>query len=311
MKKRILVALDLGFDSGWERRARMALDHALRLADVLGLGIDLVHVAEMGTTGATQKGALSLMRRFADDQKSRLKQLSTEYRDAQITPLFMKGDPIAKLIQLAAKKSQYECLVMATHGRTGIARMLLGSVAEEVIRHSKVPVFCIGAAAQQPSTAKMGSGPNLHPCVIVATDLGVNSHKAEKLALDWARKMKAGAVLYHSLREGVHPVIQAAYGAGRGSSEFEALLAPHRLRAKKGLELRARAWHRSRLECEIYLDESFKSAEDGILELAQARNASLIILGTHGRNLASRAFLGSTAREVVLRSTVPTVTQKS
>lgn len=308
MKKRILVAVDLGFDEGWEARARVAIDQALMLARGLKLSIDLVYVADLGGAQSTQKGALELMKRFVEERKSRLKLISPENQGVTVSPVFLKGDAVTKLIQLSSKRAQYECLVMATRGRTGLARMLLGSVAEEVIRHSKIPVLCVSAKAENKNPR---GEPISKPLFVVATDLGVNSHKVEKLALDWATRMSADGVLFHSLREGLHPVIQTAYGAGRGSSELEGLVAPHRERAKKGLEARKKAWERKRLRCEAVLDESMRSAEDAILETLQQRGATFVFLGTHGRNLASRAFLGSTAREVVLQSSVPSVTLKS
>jgi nucleotide-binding universal stress UspA family protein len=315
MRKRILAAVDLGFDEGWESRARETLDQALVLARGLKLSVDVVYIADVGSAqhaSSSQKGALELLKRFAEERQARLKSISSGARGGAqgvvVAPVFIKGDAVTKLIQLASKRAQYECLVMATHGRTGFARMLLGSVAEEVIRHSKIPVLCVSTKSSEKTSAMQ-----LHssPLFVIATDLGVNSRKVEKLALEWASKMGAVGLLFHSLREGLHPVIQTAYGAGRGSSELESLIAPQRERARKNLEVRKKAWERKRLRCEVILDESMRSAEDAILETLQQRGATLVFMGTHGRNIASRAFLGSTAREVVLQSRVPSVTLKS
>jgi nucleotide-binding universal stress UspA family protein len=305
MKRRILAAIDLGFDEGWERRARLAIDQALQLASALGGGVDLVHVADLPASGGKlQQGAVQLLKHFASEQKDKLTRLSNETRSARalpVSPVFIKGDPVTKLIQLASKKAQYECVVLSTHGRTGISRMLMGSVAEELIRHSRIPVLCVGPRSS-------ATEDRLH---LVATDLGVNSRKAEKCALEWAVRMKARGVIYHSLREGLHPVLQSAYGAGAGSKDLEALLKPHRERALKALELRAKEWKRKGLHCEIFLDESPHAAETGVLQAVGSRKASLVFMGTHGRNLAARAFLGSTAREVLLGSPAPVVSVRS
>ncbi len=305
LKKRVLAAIDLGFDEGWEQRARLAIDQALVIAGATGGGVDLVHVADVpGAGGRLQQGAVELLKRFSAEQKDKLTRLSKETRGMQsvpVLPVFIKGDPGTKLIQLASKKAQYECVVLSTHGRSGISRMLMGSVAEELIRHAKIPVVCVGphsVAAPEP----------VH---VLATDLGVNSLKAEKCALDWAARMRARGVIYHSLREGLHPVLQAAYGAGSRSKELGELLKPHRDRALKALELRAKAWKRKGLACDVLLDESHQAAEAGVLEAARSSAASLVFMGTHGRNLAARAFLGSTAREVLLASPAPVVSVRS
>jgi nucleotide-binding universal stress UspA family protein len=177
---------------------------------------------------------------------------------------------------------------------------------------------CIGAGAQAESALNPERSPqkqNVKPLLFVASDLGVNSRKSEKTALEWASKLKADGVLFHSLREALHPVIQTAYAAGPGSMDVESLIAPHRERARKALDLRAKAWSRKKLRCQVILDEKHASAESGILEAIretqQSRSVTFAFLGTHGRNLAARAFLGSTAREVVLGGPIPVVTVKS
>jgi nucleotide-binding universal stress UspA family protein len=313
MKKRVLAAIDLGFDEGWERRARLAIDQALVIASPLGGVVDVVHVSDVsGSGGKLQQGAVEILKRFSAEQKERLARLSSDSRigrgqgarSTAVSPVFIKGDPATKLIQLSSKRAQYECLVLSTHGRSGLSRMLMGSVAEELVRHSKIPVVCVGPRSGS-------AGPAVEPVHLIATDLGTNSRKAEKCALEWAVRAQARGVLYHSLREGLHPVLQSAYGAGPGSKELEELLRPHRMRALKALELRSKAWKRKGLACDIVLDESPHAAESGVLEAARSRGATLIFMGTHGRSLAARAFIGSTAREVLLGSSVPVVSVRS
>jgi nucleotide-binding universal stress UspA family protein len=50
------------------------------------------------------------------------------------------GDPVARILDAARN---VDCIVMATEGRTGLSHMLIGSVAEKVVRHSPVPVLTI------------------------------------------------------------------------------------------------------------------------------------------------------------------------
>jgi nucleotide-binding universal stress UspA family protein len=51
-----------------------------------------------------------------------------------------RGDPVEEILA-AAKEEQADLIAMSTHGRTGPARLLFGSVAEGVLRHATVPVF--------------------------------------------------------------------------------------------------------------------------------------------------------------------------
>jgi nucleotide-binding universal stress UspA family protein len=60
-----------------------------------------------------------------------------------------RGQP-AEEILAAAREGNIDLIAMATHGRTGLGRLLFGSVAEMVLRHAPVPVFMI----RQPDTAQ-------------------------------------------------------------------------------------------------------------------------------------------------------------
>ena len=63
------------------------------------------------------------------------------------------GDPASRIIEAARRAS---CVVMATRGRTGLAHLLIGSVAEKVVRHCPRPVLTVRAAGEQPATVRRG-----------------------------------------------------------------------------------------------------------------------------------------------------------
>jgi nucleotide-binding universal stress UspA family protein len=60
------------------------------------------------------------------------------------------GSPAAAIVYLA-EKEKVEMIVMPTHGRTGLMRVLMGSVAEEVVRKAKCPVLTVKTAAAKPA----------------------------------------------------------------------------------------------------------------------------------------------------------------
>jgi nucleotide-binding universal stress UspA family protein len=62
------------------------------------------------------------------------------------------GSPATAIVHLAEKES-VDMIVMPTHGRTGVLRLLMGSVAEEVVRKAKCPVLTVKAAAPKPEKA--------------------------------------------------------------------------------------------------------------------------------------------------------------
>lgn len=71
-----------------------------------------------------------------DDCVKKIKKI----RDAEIIPAIRKGVDFEEIIKYS-KEKKIDVIVIATHGRTGILHTLLGSVAEKVIRYSKIPVL--------------------------------------------------------------------------------------------------------------------------------------------------------------------------
>jgi nucleotide-binding universal stress UspA family protein len=65
-----------------------------------------------------------------------------EEAGVKVEPVFLKGIPAEKILEYA-EESNIDLIVMGTHGLTGVKRFLIGSVAENVVRHSKVPVMII------------------------------------------------------------------------------------------------------------------------------------------------------------------------
>ena len=53
-----------------------------------------------------------------------------------------KGEPYREIIRFAEEENA-DLIILATHGRTGLSHMLMGSVAEKVVRHSSVPVLTV------------------------------------------------------------------------------------------------------------------------------------------------------------------------
>jgi nucleotide-binding universal stress UspA family protein len=72
----------------------------------------------------------------------RLEAMEAGIRDLRVETKFVEGNP-AKEILNVAREIKPELVVMGTHGRTGLSRLLMGSVAEEVVRKSPFPVLTV------------------------------------------------------------------------------------------------------------------------------------------------------------------------
>ena len=133
---RILVAID------FSPYASNALQWARSLAQALGAKIILLHVVDvfsMAVTGGVRTGLdpLSILREAAHKCMEELKALIP---DAQT--VIREASPRPAIVD-AALELNCQMIVMGTHDRSGLEHLLLGSVADYVVRNSKVPVLTI------------------------------------------------------------------------------------------------------------------------------------------------------------------------
>jgi nucleotide-binding universal stress UspA family protein len=80
------------------------------------------------------------MWRDDDEAKGRLRRLEAEAHHVRVESQVMEGDPVDMILR-AAEETHSDVIVMGTHGRTALARLLLGSVAEAVLRKAPCPVL--------------------------------------------------------------------------------------------------------------------------------------------------------------------------
>lgn len=124
-------------------RSRMAAQHAVELAWAFGGEVTLLHVweAPAPTTADAFVAAPALFDSIAPELRQKLGGWAREYGD-NVKASVIAGSPAEEIVA-AAKGGGYDVIVMATHGRTGLAHAVLGSVTERVIRHAPCPVVAI------------------------------------------------------------------------------------------------------------------------------------------------------------------------
>ncbi len=146
--ERILVAVDLGDTT--DRTCAVAGE----LARAHDAELVFFHVYDVAGFEELQREAPSLYLDQVLDNlrmqiRSRLGQL--EERPARFRVEVVPDGAVARAILEAAERFGADLIVMGTHGRTGLQRVLLGSVAEAVLRRSPVPVVIVPAHAQRPA----------------------------------------------------------------------------------------------------------------------------------------------------------------
>ncbi len=139
MYKRILVPLD------GSPLAESVVPHALALAKALDVEIVLLRVTvnPAAEFSFSDPGlASNLIQELEQESKTYIKAMCTklEKGGVRVTYLLREG-AVAETIIEAAETMQVDLIAMSTHGRSGIPRWLLGSVADQVLRTSPVPVM--------------------------------------------------------------------------------------------------------------------------------------------------------------------------
>ncbi|WP_207001775.1 universal stress protein [Trinickia mobilis] len=145
MYERILVAVD------GSQAARLALDEALKLAQAMRAEVLAVCVVahtpqlvDIGGGFVEDNRASSAMTDAATKALDEARELFTEKRVAgSVRAIDSYGETIAQVLMRAAEEFDANLIVMGTHGRTGMRRLLLGSVTESLLRETTVPLLLL------------------------------------------------------------------------------------------------------------------------------------------------------------------------
>lgn len=308
MPRSILVADDIDNQSETGKKRSLALrEIASSLAYRLKTGVDLLHVEDSAAFPVKRFGFDS--RRLQDWHSEHQKKLEelTMNLPVPARPILKKGSPAEQIQKSLRSKSPPELVVLGTCGRTGLERLLVGSVAEEVIRHSKKPVMVVGPLACEKSPAFDSRDP-LN--ILVATDLGKNSRAPETYARTLSRRTGANVVFLHDLSDSVNNLMQTFLPYGAPPVNLEETIARIRAYAIKSLKQKVNSFKKQGISCDYKLIEDAGPPARGLLSESK-KGYSLVIMGTHGRNFLLNSFFGSTDRETILHSRIPVIIVRS
>src|SRR5712664_3749733 len=136
-----------------------ALSYAASLARTFGASIICVHVIELivptvGYSGMTEPLPIAdISEQLEDSAERELPKLAEceDFAGLDIEELIVHGEAAAEIVRVA-KEREVDLIVVSSHGRTGLGRILFGSTAEAVVRHASCPVLVV-----KPSQAGEGS----------------------------------------------------------------------------------------------------------------------------------------------------------
>ncbi|MFB6273482.1 MAG: universal stress protein [Salinibacter sp.] len=194
-----------------------------------------------------------------------------------------------------ASDQEVDLVVMGTHGRQGMDRLLSGSVAEEVVRRAPCPVFTLLAPGDEHPDTPIDR-------VLVPVDLSEQS----RLVLDHAVGL---ATAYGAPIDLLHVVEEAAFPSAYGLDPLTPAQPDVQERAREALDTLA-------AEVEEF-DEPINAhvlagyAARDIVDFAEEHAADLVVMATHGRTGLQRFLIGSVTEKVVRSAPCPVFTVKS
>ncbi len=269
-----------------------AVDVAVAWARRLGLPLTLAHVfdpAPIGPSPAlpfpawpTEAAAKSIARAA----ERHLQQLAQDKLEGLEHVLEARPHPSASL-GICDLASAADLLIVGTHGRTGVERLVIGSVAEQVIRHAPCAVLAVRGAFDVATFPQR---------VLVCTDFSEGATAALVTGGDVARAFGATTTVLHARSE----------RSWRHDTDWADVDEDPNLEATVRKELER--LHAEHLPPPLGTALAVaKTVPDAILEHAARETVDLVVLATHGRTGVARLVIGSVAERVTRHAQCPTL----
>ena len=292
MYKKILVPLD------GSKTAENVLPLARSFARSLQIPVELLAIIDIAEiTRHRTPDQTSMLRTLVDDTTRRfesyLKDVGKNFPTGAVRHAVRNGNAAEAIIEAAEKET---LIAMATHGRSGLDRWLLGSVAEKVLRGTSNPLLLVRAKEKAPpwdmATLKH---------VVVSLDGSELSERILPFVEQLAKNLDLDVILL-----GVYgaPVSGVAGDGFYNTAQLQAFVAELRVETVEQLAAKAEEMKRNGFNKVSFIAKEGLPADE-IIALARQTPDSLIAMCTHGRSGAKRWMLGSVTETVVRHSGAP------
>jgi nucleotide-binding universal stress UspA family protein len=262
--------------------SRAALEAAVGIAVEGGGLLTLVHAwyvpaMRLATSTVLPPHAIDTIREEAAAQLATSEQDARRLGATRVDTLLVEGPPWQSIVD-AIERGSYDLCVVGTHGRTGLARLVMGSIAEKVIRHAPCSVLAAREAGQL--------APVRH--VLCPTDFSDGSRAAFDLAL---------ALVPSDGRLTLLHVIDLPFATGGTASPDLAHVLDHQ--GTVALEEWTASIPRA-ADRQIVMQSRVGAAGAQVIAAAdEDATIDLVVMGSHGRTGVARAVMGSVAEKVV------------
>ncbi|MDX1420254.1 MAG: universal stress protein [Rubricoccaceae bacterium] len=282
------------FTTDYTAGAERAFSHAAYLAALHGAELHVLHAVAAPRPGPLDR--LDEVRITAEEVAEQLR-LPTEApapgEPVALVEVEREGADSADVVLDYVREADVDLVVMGTHGRRGLDRLLSGSVAEAVVRRAPCPVLVVPPGSDP-------AGPIRR--ILAPVDFSEAAHEAARHAHALATRYGARLDLLHVVDE---TLLRPAYVPLLGSfqvGEAEAV-------ARAQMQLRELAQDLG--DGDISVCALVGHPALTILDVADAEETDLLVIGSHGRSGIERLVLGSVAERVLRAARCPVFVLKS
>ena len=287
--KTILAATD--FSTTADNAARLARDLSRRFDAHLHM-LHVVVILDDAHLEKEHRHQLEELMAGTDEARRTVMANDAEARTGvEITSHLVQGLAPGEAIVESADNLGCDLIVMGTHGRRGISHLLLGSVAERVVRTSSVPVLTVRSDA--------AINPDGITRILVPHDFSEASATAIRYAADWARVLGAEITLLHVVEPVVYPEFYSV------DVLTDDLMERLKTRSEEALHTVAAGLAET---VPTHSAVAVGRAADTITTYVDPEKFDLVVMATRGLSGLEHVLLGSVAESVLRRCRVPMLT---
>jgi nucleotide-binding universal stress UspA family protein len=282
MRKTILLPLD------GSATAALAIPFAEGIARAAGARVVLIRSVRQAKIG--ELGTDPFEEPIAAEAEAELNVVAERLRAGglEVEARVSDSDAGEAIVQGAAEV-EADLIVMSTHGRSGLRRVMYGSVADQVLRMTAVPVLLV------PPTAQYRMNP---PCrIVVALDGSQLAEAAIAPAFELAEGLRGSITLVRATESPTYWRTEGEAADRVADSGSEADL------ARQYLETVADQWKSKSVDVSGYVTDG--AADEAIAEAARVGRAGAVAMATHGRTGLARMVTGSVTERVLHEVSVP------
>jgi nucleotide-binding universal stress UspA family protein len=295
--KNVLFATDFSATS------EAALPYATAICRHFGSTLHTVHVLSdaslLLTTGGVDYVSMGTIYEDANTEaKEKLDQLSDCFEGIPHRNYVRHGQ-VWKNLAAVIEENEIELIVLGTHGRTGLGKLLLGSVAEDILRHASCPVLTVGpkVCGRAKLPLLQNRRRDVAPLelelrrIVFATDFAQSAKWVARAAAGLAEEFRSRLTLVHVIED------YSELGHRPGPIEESVQKLRELIPATAALQYAP----------ETVLE--FGDAADRILKVASERDADMIVLGAHSSSEVGSTHLPwSAAHNVIANAHCPVLT---